>query len=106
MDWIKVFESTSDAEKVLAEDQPKLLKVHGRSICLVKHNGKIFGVQNNCTHSEGSLHLGAINQLGDLVCPLHQHTYHLNNGQEVDQRSADLECFPIRESAEEVFVGI
>ena len=106
MDWIKIFESTLDAEKVLAENQPKLLKVHGKSICLVKHNGKIFGVQNNCTHSEGSLHLGQINSLGNLVCPLHQHQYILTTGREVDQRSANLECFPIRESAEGVFVGL
>ena len=106
MDWIKIFESTSDAERVLAEDQPKLLKVHGRSICLVKHEGKIFGVQNNCTHSEGSLHLGNINKLGDLVCPLHQHTYHLDSGREVDQRSADLESFPIRTGGDGVFIGL
>ena len=106
MDWIKIFESRSDAERVLAENQPKLLKVNGKSICLVRQDGKFFAVQNNCTHSEGSLHLGQINQLGDLVCPLHQHTYHLNTGQEVDQRSADLECFPIREGGDGVFIGM
>ena len=106
MDWIKIFESTSDAEKVLAENQPKLLRVHERSICLVKHGGKIFGVQNNCTHSEGSLHLGQMNSVGNLVCPLHQHQYNLMTGGEVDQRSADLECFPIRESAEGVFICV
>jgi nitrite reductase/ring-hydroxylating ferredoxin subunit len=106
MDWIKIFESTSDAEKVLAENQPKLLKVHGRSICLVKQGGKIYAVQNNCTHSEGSLHQGNINLLGDLVCPLHQHQYNLKTGREVDQRSSDLECFPIRESEEGVFIDV
>ncbi len=106
MDWIKIFESTADAKKVLTENQPKLLKVHGRSICLVRQGEKIYGVQNNCTHSEGSLHLGTINQLGDLVCPLHQHTYHLVTGVEVDQRSADLECFPIREGGDGVFIGM
>lgn len=106
MDWIKIFESTSDAEKVLTENQPKLLKVNGRSICLVKQNGRILAVQNNCTHSEGSLHLGKVNSLGNLVCPLHQRQYSLKTGREVDQRSADLECFPIRESAEGIFIAV
>jgi len=106
MDWIKIFESASDAEKVLTENQPKLLKVHGRSICLVKQNGKIFAVQNNCTHSEGSLHLGKVNLLGNLVCPLHQHQYNLKTGREVDQRSANLECFPIHENTEGVFIAM
>lgn len=106
MEWIKIFGSTSDAERVLTENQPKLLKVRGKSICIVRKEGKIYGVQNNCTHSEGSLHLGTINQLGDLVCPLHQHTFHLDSGREVDQRSADLECFTIREGTDGVFIGI
>lgn len=106
MDWIKIFESATDAQKVLTENQPKLLKVRGRSICMVRRGGRIFAVQNNCTHSEGSLHLGSINQLGDLVCPLHQYTYRLETGGEVDQRSANLECFSIRENAEGVFIGM
>ena len=106
MEWIKIFGSTSDAEKALTENQPKLLKVHGRSICLVRQHDKIYGVQNNCTHSEGSLHLGSINQLGDLVCPLHQNTYKLETGREVDQRSADLECYAIKQGKDGVFVGI
>src|SRR5258708_20917819 len=106
MDWIKIFESAFDGEKVLNENQPKVLKVNGRSICLVKQNGKIFAVQNNWTHSEGSLHLGKVNLLGNLVCPLHEHQYNLKTGREVDQRSAELECFPIRESDEGVFIGL
>jgi 3-phenylpropionate/trans-cinnamate dioxygenase ferredoxin subunit len=104
MEWIKIFGSTSDAGKVLTENQPKLLKVRGKSICLIRQEGKIYGVQNNCTHSEGSLHLGNINQLGDLVCPLHQHTFKLDTGREVDQRSADLECFPIRVGSDGIFI--
>jgi 3-phenylpropionate/trans-cinnamate dioxygenase ferredoxin subunit len=106
MEWIKIFGSMLDAEKVLTENRPKLLKVRGKSICLIRHHGKVYGVQNNCTHSEGSLHLGSINQMGDLVCPLHQHTFHLDSGKEVAQRSTDLECFAIREGNDGVFIGI
>jgi len=32
MEWIKIFATRSDAEKILTENQPKLLKVHGKSI--------------------------------------------------------------------------
>jgi 3-phenylpropionate/trans-cinnamate dioxygenase ferredoxin subunit len=106
MEWIKIFENTADAKKVLTENQPKLLKVFGRSICLIRREGKILAVQNNCTHSGGSLHLGAINYLGEVVCPLHQYQFNMKTGREVNQRSADLECFPIRESEEGVFIGI
>ena len=106
MEWIKIFASKLDAEKILPENRLKLLKVHGKSICLVRHGDKIYGLQNNCTHKEGSLHLGNINHKGNLVCPLHQYTFQLDTGREVDQRSGSLECFAIRESEDGVFIGI
>jgi len=77
-----------------------------KRICVVKHHGKFFAVQNNCTHSGGSLSEGTINYLGEVVCPLHQHQFNLKTGRENGQRSKDLECFPIKESEEGVFILI
>ena len=106
MDWIKIFENQEVANSALVENQPRLLIVRGKRICIVKHNGKFLAVQNNCTHSGGSLHEGTINFLGEVVCPQHQYQFNLKTGRENGQRSADLECFPIRESEEGVFILI
>ena len=106
MDWIKIFESPESANAVLAENQPRLLIVRGKRICIVKHEGKFLGVQSNCTHNGGSLTQGTINYLGEIVCPLHQYQFNLKTGRECSQRSNDLECFPIRESEEGVFILI
>ncbi|HCW06514.1 MAG TPA: hypothetical protein DGG95_04015 [Cytophagales bacterium] len=106
MEWIKIFESSSRAEEVLKENHPRLLMVREKRICIVKREGKIYAVQNSCTHSAGSLHLGTINFKGELVCPQHQYQFNLKTGRENSQRSADLECYPIRESDDGVFIGI
>lgn len=106
MDWIKIFENVTSADAALSEETPKLLIVHGKRICIVKHDGKILAVQNNCTHSGGSLCEGKINFLGEIVCPLHQYQFNLKTGRENGQRSNDLECFPIKESEEGVFILI
>jgi len=66
MKWIKIFENAETANKALVENQPRLLIVRGIRMCLVKHEGKILAVQNNCTHSGGSLHQGTINYLGQV----------------------------------------
>ena len=106
MDWIEIFENQEVANSALVENQPRLLIVRGKRICIVKRNGKFLAVQNNCTHSGGSLHEGTINFLGEVVCPQHQYQFNLKTGRENGQRSADLECFPIRESEEGVFILI
>ncbi|GHM99706.1 hypothetical protein WSM22_11960 [Cytophagales bacterium WSM2-2] len=106
MEWIRIFENSTQAEKALPENQPRLLMVRSKRICLAKHNGKILAVQNNCTHSGGSLNQGTINYLGEVVCPLHQYQFDLKTGHEANQRSSDLECFPIRESEEGIFILI
>jgi len=106
MDWIKIFENPGVANTALTENQPRLLLVRGKRICLVKHDGKFYAVQNNCTHSGGSLSQGTINFLGEVVCPLHQYQFNLKTGRENGQRSNDLECFPIREDEGGVFILI
>lgn len=106
MEWIKIFENKAVASASLAENHPRLLKVRGKNICLVKRDGKLFAVQNHCTHSGGSLSQGAINFLGEVVCPLHQYQFNLKTGRENGQRSADLECFPIEEREDGIFIGI
>jgi nitrite reductase/ring-hydroxylating ferredoxin subunit len=104
MDWVKIFENAESANAALPENQPRLLIVRQKRICIVKCHGKILAVQNNCTHSGGSLSEGTLNYLGEVVCPLHQYQFDLRTGRESAQRSNDLECFPIRESEEGVFI--
>jgi nitrite reductase/ring-hydroxylating ferredoxin subunit len=106
MDWIKIFESKAAAEKALEENRPRLLMVHGKKICLVKREGKFYSVQDKCTHNGESLSKGSINYLGEVVCPLHQYQFNLKTGRENSQRSHDLECFPLKESEEGVFILI
>jgi len=105
MDWIKIFETPAAAENALPENLPRLLVVHGRRICLVRRQGKLFAVQDKCTHNGESLSKGTINYLGEVVCPLHQYQFNLKTGRECSQRSHDLECFAIRESEEGVFIS-
>lgn len=106
MDWIKIFESKASAEVVLTENQPRLLVVRGKRICLVRREGKVFGVQDKCNHSGESLSKGNVNYLGEVVCPLHHYQFNLKTGRESAQRCHDLECFPVKESDEGIFIGL
>ncbi len=106
MEWIKIFETRAAADRALAENHPQLLVVHGQRICVVKRDGNLFAVQDKCTHTGESLSKGTINFLGEIVCPLHQYQFNLKTGRENGQRSRDLECYPIRENEDGVFILI
>ncbi len=103
---IKIFESTAEAKAALAENAPRLLIVYGKRICLVRHNEKIFAVQEACTHSGGALSQGKINYMGEVVCPLHGYQFNLQTGRESSERSNDLVCYPIHESEDGVFISL
>jgi nitrite reductase/ring-hydroxylating ferredoxin subunit len=104
MDWVKIIETQAMAESALPENIPRLLIVRGQRICLVRREGKLFAVQDKCTHNGESLSKGHLNYLGEVVCPLHQYQFNLKTGRECSQRSNDLDCYPVKENEEGVFI--
>jgi 3-phenylpropionate/trans-cinnamate dioxygenase ferredoxin component len=106
MDWIKVFDNESKAREIIVADKPQLLILKGKRICLALHNNIFFAVQDSCSHSGESLNKGNINYLGEIICPLHNYRFNLQNGRECSSRSRDLSTFPIKIDESGFFVGI
>lgn len=104
MDWIKIFNDHTEAADALSK--PRLLVLRGRRICLALFQEKIFAVQDKCTHRGDTLSKGTVNYCGEVVCPLHQYQFNLKTGREREQRSDDLECFPIQENEGGIFIGM
>jgi len=106
MDWIKVFEDSATARKILVNDRPQLVIIGERRICFVLHNEKLLAVEDKCSHNGASLSKGTVNYLGEVVCPLHGNRFNLKTGRESGQHSADIETYPIKENEEGVFIGL
>jgi nitrite reductase/ring-hydroxylating ferredoxin subunit len=106
MEWVKVFSSETEARQQLAADKPQLLVLYGKRICLVLHNNIFFAVQDACTHNGESLSKGQVNYLGEVVCPLHNYQFDLQNGRECSSRSKDLKTYPVKVDESGFFVGI
>ena len=106
MDWIQVFPSVAQARQRLGENKPQLLIVHGKRICLVLWGGRFYAVQDKCTHSGESLSKGAINYLGEVICPGHGYCFSMKTGRESAERSRDLDIYPIRDDETGFYVGI
>lgn len=106
MRWVKIFSGLKEAGERISENKPQLLVIDGRRICLVKRGNHFYAVSDRCTHNGESLSKGTVNFIGEIVCPWHGHQFSLKTGREFQQRSNDLDCYPIKEEADGLYLGI
>jgi nitrite reductase/ring-hydroxylating ferredoxin subunit len=106
MDWVKIFDSSTEAHARLVNDKPQLLLVRNKRICLIDRKEGLFAVDDACTHNGESLSKGAVNYLGEVVCPWHGYRFQVKTGREGSERSSDLVTYPIKEDANGVFIGL
>lgn len=106
MDWIKVFEDSAAARNILVNDRPQLVIIGSKRICLVLHHDNLLAIEDKCSHNGESLSKGAVNYLGEVICPWHGYRFNLKTGRESSERSRDLATYPVKENEEGVFIGL
>jgi nitrite reductase (NADH) small subunit len=58
------------------------------------HDGEIFATQAHCPHRNGPLADGLLGG-STVVCPLHDRSFDLRNGQEIGSECSRLKIFPV-----------
>ena len=66
-------------EKDLPPEGMRIVKLQGRRIALVRKEGRVHALDNDCPHVGGYLGQGTL-QGDSLVCPLHQMAFDLVTG--------------------------
>lgn len=103
---IKLFNSVREAKERMQNRKPVLISIGDKKLCGIRIDEKINVVDNTCPHSGEMLHKGSVNHLNEIVCPLHNYRYNLLDGRECNERTVDLEIYPINVSDEGVFINI
>jgi nitrite reductase/ring-hydroxylating ferredoxin subunit len=62
------------------EGRAKIFQVNGERVAVFLHEGKLFGIHNECKHQGGPLGEGKIVD-GCITCPWHGYQYFPKNGQ-------------------------
>lgn len=106
MNWVKIFSNSEEAFTRIGDRQPQLLNVGEKRICLVRQGDSFYAVSNRCTHNGESLSKGKVNFANEIVCPWHGYQFDLRTGREYQQRSADLETYPIKIETDGVYIGL
>lgn len=84
----------------------KVYKIGNREIAVCNANGKIYAIDNVCTHDEGSLDQGVL--IGcEVECPRHGARFDVRNG-EVTLGPAYLpvDTFAVRVEGDEIQVDV
>ena len=101
---IKIFDKKTKAKEILPNNEPKLLLVGDKEVCLVRKGDELYAFDNACPHMGEQLHRGNTNHLNEIVCPLHTYRFNMKTGAEATQRCKELRTFEIVYVEEEVFL--
>ncbi len=106
MQWVKIFPNSEAAHSRIKPGSTQLLIVHKIRICLARVNDEFYAVEDKCSHNGESLSKGTINYIGEVVCPWHGYRFRLSTGREADERSRDLETYPIKQDETGFYIGL
>jgi nitrite reductase (NADH) small subunit len=81
-----------------------VVTANGASIALVRVQGKVFGVDNQCPHRDGQLGLGDLDGF-HLFCPLHAWVFDVRDGRGFFPRGAEVACYEVREAGGRILVS-
>jgi nitrite reductase/ring-hydroxylating ferredoxin subunit len=84
------------------------LEVRGKELVLSMVDGKIFAIENECTHQGGPLNEGELKGYG-LKCPWHYAVFDVRNGKVSDSTvwASNLISYPVKidEANGDIFVN-
>jgi nitrite reductase/ring-hydroxylating ferredoxin subunit/uncharacterized membrane protein len=83
-------------EAEVREGEKHTLRIGDADVVIARHQGRIYAHANECAHQGGPLSEGEMHD-GTIVCPWHQSTFRLDNGQLVHGPSTyDQPCYETR----------
>lgn len=100
--WIKIAENIEHIH--FAENNIAEINVEAKSICIIKTGNGLKACVSKCPHAGGDLSSGFLDKRGNIICPVHNYRFNLNNGRDTDGEGYFLKIFEVKENVEGVFI--
>lgn len=100
------FENLASIDDIPAEGTLAVVRSDGTPICLIRSQGRVSAVADNCTHQDFEMALGDVLPDGSIQCAWHGARFDCMTGA-VKQGPATrpLSVFPVRIEGRKVLVG-
>lgn len=93
------YQVIGDAAEV-AENRGKAYQVDGVQIAVIRHGGKLFALDEFCTHADASLAFGPVKD-GCVACPWHYAEFDLETGEAKSLPAVEaVKTYLVRETAD------
>ena len=84
----------------VAEDRGKAYMVDGMQIAVIRHGGRLYAMDEFCTHADASLAFGIVKD-GCVACPWHYAEFDLETGEAKSLPAVKpVRTFPVRVTAD------
>lgn len=77
-----------------------------KNICLSKTAAGLKACAVTCPHAGGILADGFIDNVGNIVCPVHRYKFNMINGRNTSGEGYHLKVYPVEIRENGIFVGI
>ena len=102
--WHKV--ADSEAALDFKSNDITEVTVAGKSYCIGRWQGNLYGFAQTCPHGGALLAEGYRDSLGNLVCPLHHYKFNIRTGRNSSGEGYYLRHWPVEKRPDGVYFGL
>ena len=104
MEWHLIFNDLETAHSKVTEKYPVTVVLNNQRICLGKHQGIFYAIEDTCPHQDASLGKGEKLTSGAIQCPFHHYTFDLKTGECLVGACRDLDTYKIKIEGQSLYI--
>ena len=80
--------------------------VNGKKLCVARQGDRLFACASACPHAGARMANGQLDELGNIVCPLHRYKFSMVNGRNVSGEGYHLKTWKMEWREDGVWIDL
>ncbi len=90
---------------LVSEGSPSTFQVGEWTVAAYRHEGRVFAIDNACTHEDGPLGESDVGEGGVIACPYHDWKFRLEDGACLTNPRRPVACYGVKEVEGFLWIG-
>lgn len=102
--WIKIAANIDEID--FKENGIACIEMNTKSICFIKTTSGLKACSSKCPHAGGDLSEGFLDKRENIICPIHNYRFNLDNGRDTNNEGYFLKIYNVVANDAGIFVGL